>query len=691
MTAPTNQQDLLNDRYLLLEVIGEGGMAMVWRAHDKLLDRTVAVKVLRPQYAADPEFLDRFRSEARSAAALNHPGVVAVYDVGEDGDQHYLVMEYVPGSDLKAVIREDAPLSTERAIAIGAALARAVGEAHDVGMVHRDIKPQNVLISPDGTMKVADFGIARAVAATGTTAPGVVMGTVHYISPEQASGQPAQPASDVYSLGVVLYEMLTGRLPHDADSSVGVAMKIMNEAPEPIEAVNPAVPAVLAGIVTRAMARTPDQRYADANALAEALEGFARWSGQHTGGLGAVVEPGLAGAGAAGGAGGVRPGGPSAGGSGAAIPPPRQLRIEAQDEPLLDLTGLLLAMAAVLAVAGLFPLWSAVRDRLRESPAPVSFIGGETLLVSTEGTMAPAPTAVPTVVYVLVPSVTGESDVDAEADLRAAGLASTTSLEPSDAAPPGQVLRQSPSPGESVPSETVVELVVSGEPSIAVPAVAGDWATASQTLEQYGFVPVQRFQWGGANSATAGQVISLNPPSGNHWRRGAPVYVTVDSGSWLPLGVDFDDNIHLSGVDLPRASFQPGEQLVFVARWEATDTSDFADEGAGPAEARGDYLVRAVLVGPDGHAVATDEHVPVAGSRPTSSWQPGEVIADDVYTLAIDPAATPGQYTLWLDLRPPDSKGASLGIVHSASRVAFGDRVRVLSDITVGGTGADQP
>jgi eukaryotic-like serine/threonine-protein kinase len=292
MPVPTQSTDLLKDRYRLLDVVGEGGMAVVWRAEDELLGRTVAVKVLRPQYANDPEFLARLRSEARAAAALSDPGVVGVFDVGEDAGRHFIVMEYVAGRDLKAIIRAEGAFPPQRAVTIGAAIARAVGRAHAAGMVHRDIKPQNVLIGADDRVKVADFGIARAMSEVGTTAPGIVLGTVHYLAPELAAGGGATPASDVYSLGVVLYEMLTGRLPFDADSSVGVAMKIMNDAPEPVEQVNPRVPAALARIVQRAMARSVGDRYPDANSLADDLDGFAHWSDQATVGLRQVAAGG---------------------------------------------------------------------------------------------------------------------------------------------------------------------------------------------------------------------------------------------------------------------------------------------------------------------------------------------------------------------------------------------------------------
>jgi len=370
--ASPSPDTLLNGRYRLREIVGQGGMAVVWRAEDMLLDRTIAVKILRDQYARDPEFLERFRSEARSAAALNDPGVVGVYDVGEDGGRHFLVLEYVPGRDLKQVIRDEAPIEPSRAVRIAAAMARAVGQAHAIGMVHRDIKPQNVLIAPDGRMKVADFGIARAVAAAGVTAPGIVMGTVHYLAPEQAAGQPATLSSDVYSLGVVLYEMLTGSVPFKADSGVGVAMKIMAESPAPVEALNPRVPPALADIVTRAMAREPGDRYPNATALADTLDGYLRWTEQFTaphfrpGGQG--MTGGQATAPAA--------GGPSGGPAITQGPrPPARTPVDtprpapaASRGPLLDSTGFLLGLVALAALAMLIPLWMVVADRLGAAP-----------------------------------------------------------------------------------------------------------------------------------------------------------------------------------------------------------------------------------------------------------------------------------------------------------------------------------
>lgn len=645
MADPPIEPKRLADRYRLLEIVGEGGMAVVWKAEDELLGRTVAVKLLRGQYAADPEFLDRLQGEARAAAALNDPGVVAVHDIGQDGDAHFIVMEYVRGRDLKAVIREEAPLPPERAVRMGAEIARAVGLAHAMDLVHRDVKPQNVLVTTEGRLKVADFGIARAITAAGTTAPGLVMGTVHYLAPEVAAGGAATPRSDVYGLGVLLYEMLTGRLPFEADSTVGVVMRIIHESPEPVDVVNPKVPSLLAGIVGRAMAREPADRFEDASALSEALAGFSRWSEQST----AAVP------------------------AGRAVPPARPPAATGPtDGPLLDWKGLLLALAALAALAGLVPLWSTVRARYEAEDSPIGLLGPRTRS-ELPITPQPVPTAAPTVVMVGVPDVTGMEAEAAERRLEADGLRASVEYETSDTVPADRVIRQRPGPGDVVPSEQVVELVVSGQAPLLVPNLAGDWNTVSAALEQMGFVPVRRAVWGG-DPSTIDQVLGLDPAPGSRWPRGAPVHVTVNSGPWLALGVDFEDGIHLRGVEIYRDTVAPGEALAFSAVWEAIDV-----EGEGDGTARGDYVVRARLEGADGAVVAGDEHVPLGGARPTTTWGRGELISGDAFSLPIDPAAPPGSYELWLDLYRNGDPSDVLPIRTSAFARTSGDRARVLT------------
>jgi serine/threonine-protein kinase len=260
-------------RYVPKRLIGSGGMAEVYLARDRQLDRDVALKGLRQQFAEDEEVVARFEREAKSAASLSHPNIVSVFDRSEAEDgTRYIVMEYVSGGNLKERIREKGTLSPEEAIKVALQVARGLEVAHDRGIVHRDVKPQNVLLTGSGEAKVADFGIARAVAAATITKSGFVVGTAHYLSPEQALGHPATPRSDLYSLGLVLYEMLTGVVPHDAETQVGILMKHISGRPLPPGDVNPVVPEGLDAVVLRLLARDPEDRYRDATELIEDLE-----------------------------------------------------------------------------------------------------------------------------------------------------------------------------------------------------------------------------------------------------------------------------------------------------------------------------------------------------------------------------------------------------------------------------------
>jgi serine/threonine-protein kinase len=646
----TDESQVLNGRYRLLDVVGEGGMAVVWRAEDVLLGRTVAIKMLRGQFAADPDFLERFRSEARAVAALNDPGIVAVYDVGNDGSRHYLVMEYVPGPDLKSVIRSEAPLAPSRAVRIGTTLARAVAAAHNLGLVHRDLKPQNVLVTPDGRMKVADFGIARAVAAVGNTAPGVVLGTVHYLSPEQATGGPATFASDVYALGVVLYEMLAGRVPFEADSAVGVAMKIAHEAPEPLGSLNPKIPAVLVGIVDRAMARDPAARYPDAGALAEALDSYARWSEQATMGV-AAARP--------------REGAPALAGAGAARAAGPPSPVSRTQGPLFDWTGLLLGLVALAAVAGLVPLWLAVA--VNGSAGGQATDGPPTVTPTATHTPEPQLSFGPGLAAgetVLVPDVVNLSESEAKTVLTAQGLSTTSEFTDTQGAQ-GTVAAQQPAAGTQMTQPGVVKLIVHGRPTVSVPPQAGDFVTMAEDLERIGLVPVRVDRWGG----TEGAVLGLEPAPGSRLPAGSRVSVIVNSGSWLPLGVDFAERIHLAGATLDRDQVPAGQALEVVARWEA-----------GLETIAGDYVARLQLLNDAGEAVATVERTP--GDRPTNTWQSGEVFASDRFGLTVPPELPPGVYRLALRLDARADPAQPLGVQNAAWAEVDGSRV-LLRQITV--------
>src|SRR5918994_979701 len=266
------RRTVLDKRYDVIRPLGSGGMGEVYLARDRVLGRDVALKVLRKQYAGDDEFAERFKREAMSAASLSHPNIIQVYDRGETEEgASYIAMEYVPGGTLKERISREGPLEAADAAGLGAQVAEALGAAHDTGMVHRDIKPQNVLLTARGGAKVADFGIARAGSSATISRTGSVMGTAGYMSPEQALGKPATPKSDLYSLGVVLYEALTGELPYTADNPIAVSMKHVNEPLRPPIELNPRIPRGMNALVTKLLAKDPEDRYADADELADDL------------------------------------------------------------------------------------------------------------------------------------------------------------------------------------------------------------------------------------------------------------------------------------------------------------------------------------------------------------------------------------------------------------------------------------
>lgn len=357
MTAAA-EAPLLNKRYKLLRPIGQGGMAVVYKAQDLSLGRVVAVKVLRENLTGDAEFLARFQQEARAAANLAHPNIVTVHDFGRDGGRYYIVMEHIDGKDLKTFIKENGPLTVDQAVDLAIQICAGVGYAHRAGLVHCDIKPQNMLVTPDGRIKITDFGIARALA---TIRPGeitdVVWGSPQYYSPEQAAGEHPTPASDVYSIGVVLFEMLAGRLPFVASTQQQLAMMHLREEPPRLSMFNPNIPDTLELIVHKVLAKEPAARYRTADQLGRILISYRQDGDGHTGPLSSATPPaGIPVASRNAGQAatipaGTRPAtpGPAAHGEPAAEPAP-------QDDAI-DWMALGLGFVAFIAVAGLIPLW----------------------------------------------------------------------------------------------------------------------------------------------------------------------------------------------------------------------------------------------------------------------------------------------------------------------------------------------
>lgn len=352
MTAAA-EAPLLNKRYKLLRPIGQGGMAVVYKAQDLSLGRVVAVKILRDNLTGDAEFLARFQHEARSAANLAHPSIVTVHDFGRDGGRYYIVMEHIEGKDLKSYIKEQGPLTIDQAVDLAIQICAGVGYAHRAGLVHCDIKPQNMLVTSDGRIKITDFGIARALASIqpGETTD-VVWGSPQYYSPEQAAGEHPTPASDVYSIGIVLFEMLAGRLPFVASSQQQLAMMHLREEPPRLSLFNPNIPDTLELIVHKVLAKEPAARYRTADQLGRILIAFRQEGEGHTGPLSASTPP--AGVPVA-----QRP-------TMASSTPPAGVPTVAAAETLaeprpqedtIDWIALGLGFLAFVAVAGLIPLW----------------------------------------------------------------------------------------------------------------------------------------------------------------------------------------------------------------------------------------------------------------------------------------------------------------------------------------------
>lgn len=264
--------DVIADRYEVLELVGTGGMSSVYKSHDRLLERNVALKVLHPHFGDDEEYVERFRREARAVAQLSHPNIVTVIDRGEADGHQFIVFEYIAGENLKELVNRTGPLPVRRAVELAIAIADGLAFAHEAGLVHRDVKPQNVLLNGDGETKVTDFGIARSLDVEhGVTQTGTVLGTSNYLSPEQASGKQVTPATDVYSLGVVLYELLTAEVPFPGENFVAVAMKHLNEPVPDILERRPDVPVRLAAAIEHALEKEPERRFASMGEFASEL------------------------------------------------------------------------------------------------------------------------------------------------------------------------------------------------------------------------------------------------------------------------------------------------------------------------------------------------------------------------------------------------------------------------------------
>ncbi|MDQ6669911.1 MAG: protein kinase [Chloroflexota bacterium] len=551
---------LLGGRYRLIREIARGGMAMVWEAQDALLDRHVAVKLLHSQFADDAEFLERFRREARAAARLSHPNIVSIYDVGEDTEARtpFIVMELIDGANLKDRIRAAAPLADEEIRWIGAAVASTLEYAHQRGLIHRDVKPQNVLLGEDGRPRLTDFGIAQAVSSKGLTRTGAVMGSVHYLAPELVRGRPATAQSDVYGLGAVLYEMATGRVPFEGETDLATALAHVEQSPAPPRALNPRLAPDLEQTMLRALAKSPDQRFHSAAEMASEL--------RHGSPKISVAAPAPARADAPTQRIPIPPPVPSAGARTAVAAPPATVAARRTARPQQrrgaggGMLVLLLALAAVLVAigAGFFGLATLNRE---PSPTPVPTSAPATAApkpaVVPTSTPAPAPSATPepsstpepsptpvpptpspvpasptpqpspTARAIAVPQLRGKTLDDARAALQAAGL--TAMVRGVNVNVDKDVVTdQAPDVNTTLPPGGTVTLVV-GTGSTAVPDVTNmPRDQAIRTLQNNSFHVTTRDRRD--QRVLAGNAIDTVPSPGTVVPRGSDVVLDISLG-----------------------------------------------------------------------------------------------------------------------------------------------------------------
>lgn len=612
---------VFNDRYQLIKLIGEGGLAEVYQAQDLALGRMVAVKVLRPQYTRHPNFLVNFHREAQSAARLNDSYIVAVYDFGQYRDRPYIVLEWIPGSDLRTAINEQGKIPVGQTVTYAIQICSAVGAAHRAGLVHGDLKPGNILITPGNQAKVTDFGLARALGQSAMDEGEVVWGTPAYFAPEQAAGDRVLPATDVYALGIILYEMLTGRVPFVGVDDQDVARKQLYEAHIPVDEIDPTIPEPLARIVDAAMAKNPNERFLTADHLREALilykQGSLSASGDQSP-ISAVVGSPLQAAGYS------LPTVPPP------PPPPRHFvpASQAATQPKqggFDFIMLALGVISIIAVIGLIPLFVAVYNAYVPD------------LVDQNGRTSPPPLGPD---QVRMPDLVGQDETATRQALQELGLELVVAgEEPHPTWPAFAIIRQSIPPGEAVNRGSQVSVVLSqGPPMIELPNVAGiSFEEAEQRLTSLDLA-VQKYEdW---SVETPGNVVTQDPPPGSLVASRTLVTLIVSSGSRIPIGANLGGQILLTAYEIPRLQYRPGETISQTFFWQAIT----------PPTA--DYTLFIHLTTPQGGIVSQIDVAPQGDRRPTSRWNVGEIIVDP-YQLLIPPTTIAGDYQIRIGFYNP--------------------------------------
>jgi eukaryotic-like serine/threonine-protein kinase len=543
---------LVDGRYRILRKLGSGGMADVYMAEDQQLGRRVALKVLHRRFAEDEQFVERFRREASSAAGLSHPNVVAIFDRGEWDGTNYIAMELVEGRTLKEIVREKGPAPPEAAVDITLQILRAARYAHKHGVVHRDIKPHNVLIDHDGRVRVTDFGIARA-GTSDITETGSVMGTAQYLSPEQAQGRPVDARADLYAIGIVLYELLTGQVPFDADSPVTVALKQVSEMPVPPAELVPAIPPAIDAVVMRALEKDPDRRYQSADEFIAALD-EARAAPQ-------------------------------------VIPPPPPVVVEEERDRNRWWLWLLIALALLAIAVGLYltlrPEQLTVPDVIDRESATASQIlqnrGFEVDIVPVvnpdverdhvaaqdprPGTEAPEGSTVTITVSTgpgeaPVPEVTGLQQDEAEDQLREAGFEPRVERVFSDDVRSGRVVETAPPAGTTLERGSQVTLRVSrGPEQVAVPDVTGESEDNARSALEGAGLRVGKITQEESGEAP-GTVIEQSPAAGEEVDKGDAVDLTVAEPTAIPDVVDMTEEEAQSALEDAGFEVRVREQAV---------------------------------------------------------------------------------------------------------------------------------